>query len=233
MGITWSASRPVAPVSKMVVLLSDAKSLPDQSTDFPDQRSEHPFTEKGLPDQRSEHPFTEKGPWRQGCEAMLASSLLPSLVIVSSFFVGIAALTIVGVLDDPAIHGSAVIVGYVSFEVLTVRVARMSYVQRFLQPLSSTLMSCVLMHTVFIWYVVATQRSPAQPPTPHQLGPPPLTQPSPLPGMPNPRPFPGTSSGSFLSGACGRPIASRRTSCVYSTAPLLLPVCTAITAPVS
>ena len=157
-------SRKIEPARCAVVQpLSEVKTL--------DERIASPVEElsNGAASDTTKHPFKEKGPWRQGCETVLASSLLPSLVLVLLFFGGIAALTVVGVLDDPAIHGSAVIVGYVSFEVLTVRVARMSYVQRFLQPISSTAVSCVLMHAVFTWCAVATLRSPPRNPGHHRF----------------------------------------------------------------
>ena len=143
-----AGSRQIAPMDRREVLpLSEAKTVDERRASLGEFSN-------GAASDSTKHPFKEKGPWRQGCETVLASSLLPSLVLVLLFFGGIAALTVVGVLDDPAIHGSAVIVGYVSFEVLTVRVARMSYVQRFLRPLSSTAVSCVLMHAVFTWYAV-------------------------------------------------------------------------------
>ena len=157
----------IEPVTDAVLLpLSEAKAVDERRASLGDFSN-------GAASDSTKHPFKEKGPWRQACETVLASSLLPSLVLVLLFFGGIAALTVVGVLDDPAIHGSAVIVGYVSFEVLTVRVARMSHVQRFLQPLSSTAVSCVLMHAVFAWCAVATLRRntslPRPPPHPPQL----------------------------------------------------------------
>ena len=168
-------SRKIEPARcALVQPLSEVKTL--------DERIASPVEElsNGAASDTTKHPFKEKGPWRQGCETVLASSLLPSLVLVLLFFGGIAALTVVGVLDDPAIHGSAVIVGYVSFEVLTVRVARMSYVQRFLQPISSTAVSCVLMHAVFTWCAVAILRSPPRNPGHHRFPPP---TPSPSQGL--------------------------------------------------
>ena len=145
-----AGGRQVEPVSGAVLLpLSETKPVDER-------RASLGTCSNGAATDSSRHPFKEKHPLLQRCETVLTSSLLPSLVLALLFFGAVAALTLVEhadgpVLDDPAIHSSAVIVGYVSFELLTVRVAQMSYVQRFLRPLPSTVVSCALMHAAFAW----------------------------------------------------------------------------------
>ena len=140
-----AGGRQVEPVSGAVLLpLSETKPVDER-------RASLGTCSNGAATDSSRHPFKEKHPLLQRCETVLTSSLLPSLVLALLFFGAVAALTLVGVLDDPAIHSSAVIVGYVSFELLTERVAQMSYVQRFLRPLPSTAVSCALMHAAFAW----------------------------------------------------------------------------------
>ena len=145
-----AGGRQVEPVSGAVLLpLSETKPVDER-------RASLGTCSNGAATDSSRHPFKEKHPLLQRCETVLTSSLLPSLVLALLFFGAVAALTLVEhadgpVLDDPAIHSSAVIVGYVSFELLTVRVAQMSYVQRFLRPLPSTAVSCALMHAAFAW----------------------------------------------------------------------------------
>ena len=146
--------RQVEPVSGAVLPLSETKPVDDRRASL--GTGSNGATIPGEASFSSRHPFEEKHPLLQRCETVLTSSLLPSLVLALLFFGAVAALTLVEradgpVLDDPAIHSSAVIVGYVSFELLTVRVAQMSYVQRFLRPLPSTAVSCALMHAAFAW----------------------------------------------------------------------------------
>ena len=142
-----AGGRQVEPVSGAVLLpLSETNPVDERRGSLGTCSGSH-----GAATDSSKHPFKEKHPLLQRCETVLTSSVLPSLVLALLFFGAVAALTLVGVLDDPAIHSSAVIIGYVSFELLTVRVAQVSYVQRFLRPLPSTVVSCALMHAAFAW----------------------------------------------------------------------------------
>ena len=100
----------------------------------------------------TKHPFREKGPMERAVTDFLGSSLAPALVIFGACIGVFVALCHLDIVDDPATAALAVILGFVIFEVLTVRVARVSWVQRFLRPLPSTAASVVLLHGATAWF---------------------------------------------------------------------------------
>ena len=76
--------RQIEPMTGAVLPRSEAKTVDERRASLASACS------NGAASDSTRHPFQEKGPWRQGCETLFASSLLPSLVLALLFFGAVA-----------------------------------------------------------------------------------------------------------------------------------------------
>lgn len=108
----------------------------------------------------SRHPFREKGPIRQGFDDLMCSSLPMCVALFLGWVGALAALHALDcdwALDDPGACALGVLLGFVIFELLTVRVSSIIYLRRFAhaRPGAERVVSLVLLHGAAIWYGVA------------------------------------------------------------------------------